>query len=181
MKTKFKELYNANIKREGAKELLEFLENKTDFFTAPASTHFHGAIPEGLCLHSINVYKCLKEHFKGNVPNAESIAIVSLLHDLCKINCYIESTRKVQREDKSWETVACYKWNPDKIVYGHGEESVLMINSFMKLTKEENFAIRYHMGAFMQNDIRALSNVYSNYKLAFYLHVSDMKSSYYLE
>jgi hypothetical protein len=51
----FKELYRRYIHREGAEELLEWMERETDFFTAPASTKHHLAYPGGLVEHSVNV------------------------------------------------------------------------------------------------------------------------------
>lgn len=58
LKTEYVNIYNENIKREGADKLLEFL-SKRDFFTAPASTKYHSAFDGGLVLHSLNVYHCL--------------------------------------------------------------------------------------------------------------------------
>ena len=93
---KFIEIYNSCIKREGADKLLEFLTSpeRSDFFTAPASTRFHGAYEGGLLEHSLNVYECLDDFVKrprlrdkyGFTFSDESVAIVALLHDLCKVN-----------------------------------------------------------------------------------------------
>ena len=97
-KKKFIEIYRAKIKREGADKLLEFLED-SDFFTAPASTRYHGSHPGGLVEHSINVYECLCDYMArprvkelyGMNYSEESIAIVSLLHDICKTNFYVNN------------------------------------------------------------------------------------------
>ena len=94
-KERFIEIYNTYIKREGADKLLDFLL-KSDFFTAPASSRFHSAYEGGLLDHSLNVYDALvgylnsprvKETY-GFSYSDESIAIVSLLHDLCKVGVY---------------------------------------------------------------------------------------------
>ena len=96
-KERFIEIYRANIKREGAEELLNFLlSDHSDFFTAPASTRFHGAYEGGLLEHSLNVYDCMcdilarprMQDVYGIHYSAESAAIVALLHDLCKVNFY---------------------------------------------------------------------------------------------
>lgn len=174
-KQRFLEIYEGSIKREGAKELLNHLES-TDFFTAPASTHFHGAHKEGLLIHSVNIYDSIE-----TTVNQETKAIVTLLHDLCKIDCYEVGERNTKNEFGKWITVPFYKWNDKKISYGHGAESVLMIEKFMVLTDEERFAIRYHMGAYEQQDMKALTNVYKKYPLAFELHIADMKATLYLE
>ena len=151
-KKKFIEIYRAKIKREGADKLLEFLED-SDFFTAPASTRYHGSHPGGLVEHSINVYECLCDYMArprvkelyGMNYSEESIAIVSLLHDICKTNFYVETTRNV-KEDGVWKTVPYYSID-DKLPYGHGEKSVYMVSAYIKLTRDEAFAIRYHMAS----------------------------------
>ena len=57
MKEKFLQLLKS-VKREGIDELIAFIE-KTDFFTAPASTRFHGCYEGGLVEHSLKVYEIL--------------------------------------------------------------------------------------------------------------------------
>ena len=188
-KKKFIAIYNATIKREGADKLLQFLE-ESDFFTAPASTRYHGSHPGGLCEHSINVYECLCDYLKrprakelyGMNYTEETIAIVSLLHDVCKTNFYVETTRNV-KEDGVWKTVPYYSIE-DQLPYGHGEKSVYMISAYMKLTRDEAFAIRYHMGFSESNNVTYLNNVgkaYEMFPIAFAVSVADMEASYYLE
>ena len=188
-KRKFIEIYRSKIKREGADKLLEFLEG-SDFFTAPASTRYHGSHEGGLCEHSINVYECLcdymarprvKELYGMNYSD-ESIAIVSLLHDVCKTNFYVETTRNV-KENGVWKTVPYYSID-DQLPYGHGEKSVYMISAYMKLTRDEAFAIRYHMGFAESNNVTYINNVgkaYEMFPIAFAVSVADMEASYYLE
>ena len=188
-KRKFIEIYKSKIKREGADKLLEFLEG-SDFFTAPASTRYHGSHEGGLCEHSINVYECLcdylarprvKELYGMNYSD-ESIAIVSLLHDVCKTNFYVETTRNV-KENGVWKTVPYYSIE-DQLPYGHGEKSVYMISAYMKLTRDEAFAIRYHMGFAESNNVTYINNVgkaYEMFPIAFAVSVADMEASYYLE
>ena len=188
-KKKFIAIYNAKIKREGADKLLEFLEG-SDFFTAPASTRYHGSHEGGLCEHSINVYECLcdymarprvKELYGMNYSD-ESVAIVSLLHDICKTNFYVETTRNV-KENGVWKTVPYYSID-DQLPYGHGEKSVYMISAYMKLTRDEAFAIRYHMGFAESNNVTYINNVgkaYEMFPIAFAVSVADMEASYYLE
>ena len=188
-KRKFIEIYKSKITREGADKLLEFLEG-SDFFTAPASTRYHGSHEGGLCEHSINVYECLcdylarprvKEQYGMNYSE-ETIAIVSLLHDVCKTNFYVETTRNV-KENGVWKTVPYYSID-DQLPYGHGEKSVYMISAYMKLTRDEAFAIRYHMGFAESNNVTYINNVgkaYEMFPIAFAVSVADMEASYYLE
>ena len=188
-KKKFIDIYNAKIKREGADKLLAFLE-ESDFFTAPASTRYHGSHPGGLCEHSINVYECLCDYLKrprvrelyGMNYSEETVAIVSLLHDICKTNFYVETTRNV-KEDGVWKTVPYYSID-DQLPYGHGEKSVYMVSAYMKLTRDEAFAIRYHMGFSESNNVTYINNVgkaYEMFPIAFAVSVADMEASYYLE
>ena len=187
-KEEFIELYTANICREGADALLDYLENKSDFFTAPASARFHGAYAGGLCEHSVNVYHCLAEYLArervqelyGLEYSDESIAIVALLHDLCKIGCYKKGTRNVKDESGKWQTVPTYTFD-DPLPYGHGEKSVYIISGFMKLTREETMAIRWHMGFSGPEDNRTVGQALQKYPLAFALAVADMEASYFLE
>ena len=188
-KRKFIEIYKSKIKREGADKLLEFLEG-SDFFTAPASTRYHGSHEGGLCEHSINVYECLCDYISrprvkelyGMNYSEETIAIVSLLHDVCKTNFHVETTRNV-KENGVWKTVPYYSIE-DQLPYGHGEKSVYMISAYMKLTRDEAFAIRYHMGFAESNNVTYINNVgkaYEMFPIAFAVSVADMEASYYLE
>lgn len=188
-KEKFIEIYQKHIKREGSEKLLAFLlSSNSDFFTAPASSRFHGSYKGGLVEHSLNVYECLNDYLnRERVKNEyhlhysdESIAIVSLLHDICKINCYEESFRNKKNEVGQWIQVPYYEYN-DKLPYGHGEKSVYMISGYMRLTREEAFAIRYHMGFSGNEDARNVGSAFEMFPLAFALHTADMEATYYME
>ncbi len=189
---KFIQIFKSKIKREGADKLLDFIcSPSSDFFTAPASARYHSAYEGGLCEHSINVYECLvayldrdvaREKYKLNYSE-ESIAIVALLHDLCKMNIYKVSYRNAKNEQGVWEKVPYYEFD-DSLPYGHGEKSVYMISPFMKLSREEAFAIRYHMGFSNTENQMATNNVskaFEMYPLAFALSTADMEATYYLE
>jgi len=180
LKQKFEELLLAT-ERKGIENLLETLEI-TDFYTAPASTHFHGSYPGGLLEHSMNVRSeliILSNSLNFEIKELEkgTLDIVSLLHDICKINCYKSYMRNVKNSAGQWEQKESYMWNSERLIYGHGEESVRTISDYIKLTFEEQFAIRYHMGAYVEGDMRALSNVYREYPLAMYLHFADITAA----
>lgn len=187
-KERFINIYKEMIHREGSDKLLEYLLSEhCDFFTAPASTRFHGAHPQGLLEHSLNVYDCLcdylsrtraKELYHMNYSD-ESIAIVALLHDICKVNCYKESTRNV-KVNGAWTQVPYYEFD-DQLPYGHGEKSVYIITGFMRLSREEAFAIRYHMGFSGNDEIRNVGQSFEQFPLSFALSCADMEATYYLE
>lgn len=189
-KEKFIEIYTTHIKREGADKLLEYLSStSSDFFTAPASARFHSSYESGLCEHSLKVYECLDSYLKsprikelfGFEYSDESIAIVALLHDLCKINVYKKGFRNVKDEKGTWQRVDTFEFD-DKLPYGHGEKSVYIISGYMRLTREEAFAIRYHMGYSSQTeDARNVSAAFEMFPLAFALSTADSEATYYLE
>lgn len=188
-KEEFIKIYTENIHRDGADKLLDFLENKSDFFTAPASTRYHNAFEGGLLRHSLNVYHCLKAYMERErvkteyklTASDESIAIAALLHDVCKVNFYRVSYRN-SKNDKTgqWEKVPYYEIN-DTLPYGHGEKSVYMISGFMRLTRDEALAIRWHMGFSGVEDKNTIGRALETYPFAFALSVADMEASYFLE
>ncbi|MBQ3417701.1 MAG: HD domain-containing protein [Ruminococcus sp.] len=180
-KEEFIKIYTDNISRKGSAELLEWIQ-KTDFFTAPASTKFHCACESGLVMHSVSVYNTLMEkHFDEETDNPESFAICALLHDLCKAQFYKVSTRNVKNEETGqWEKVPYYMVE-DSFPYGHGEKSVFLIERFMRLKIDEAMAIRWHMGGFDDNSGYAISQAYDRYPLAVKLHLADLESTYLRE
>ena len=187
-KERFLEIYNEKITREGADKLLDFLLNGSDFFTAPASTRYHGAHEGGLVEHSLNVYDCLKDmldrprmkELYGIEYPEESIAIAGLLHDICKVNFYKTSYRNVKDETGRWQSVPYYTIE-DNLPYGHGEKSVYIISGYMRLTRDEAFAIRYHMGFSEEGSGRNAGRVFEKYPLALALNIADMEASYYVD
>lgn len=186
------------IKREGMKNLVEFLE-KSDFFTAPASTRFHGSIPGGLVMHSLNVYdmfgcKCNSEPFKEVLSSIseDSKKIIALFHDLCKTYMYeidyknkkIYSENGTKRDEKGkfdWKPIEYYTIN-DRVPYGHGEKSVMMLEEFIKLQPIERYAIRWHMGfTEPKENWNTLGSAIEKYPVILALHEADLEATYLLE
>lgn len=155
MKTKIIELLKAT-ERERIDKVIDYLQNKSDYFTAPASTTFHGNYPGGLAEHSLNVYnvamriKTVMIEMNpelANRINNESIAIVTLLHDLCKTNVY-KIEKKNRKVNGTWIEMDAYGVDYSKFPLGHGEKSVIMLLSLgFPLTRDEMLAIRWHMAA----------------------------------
>lgn len=180
--------YRTFIKREGADKLLDYLMNKSDFFTAPASSKFHNDFEGGLLSHSLNVYKRLvrlleAEYGEGwkEIYSPETVAIVGLLHDVCKINYYEVDYRNVKNKDTgAWEKVPYYRVE-DKLPYGHGEKSVYIIGGFMRLTREEAMAINWHMGGFddrVRGGSYTVGVAFQEYPLAVLTHTADFLATY---
>lgn len=176
-KERFIKLVRENIKREGIEKLLESLE-KSDFYTAPASTKYHDAHEGGLVKHSVAVFDWLVQEVEDKY-SMETIAIVALFHDICKVNYYkVEMRNKKDDATGKWYKEPFYTVE-DNFPYGHGEKSVIMITDKIKLRLDEIMAIRWHMGAYVgQQDWNTLGVAYKQFPLALYLHFADMKSTY---
>ena len=144
---------------------------KLGFFDAPASTKYHGAYNGGLFDHSFQVAKTLESlthrlDLKWSRP--ESPYIVGMYHDLCKTDNYILDIETNK-----------YAYNPDIIIPGHGEKSVILAQKYIKLTDEEIACIRWHMEAY-ETDTK-LWNYYvkaiEKYPNVLFTHTADMMSS----
>ena len=183
-KEEFIQIYQDKVTREGSQQFLERLQ-KTDFFTAPASSKYHCACLGGLVQHSVKVYQVMMEkHFVQGADSEESFAICGLLHDVCKAQFYKESFRNVKNEQTgSWERKPFYQIE-DLFPYGHGEKSVFLIERFLRLKTSEAMAIRWHMGGFddaARGGSFAISQAYEKYPIAVKLHLADLESTYLRE
>jgi 23S rRNA maturation-related 3'-5' exoribonuclease YhaM len=165
----FKVFYEVHIKRPGAEQLMDWLEEE-GFFEAPASTKYHGNYAGGLVEHSLNVYLRLiwiERNERNRTYDDETIAICGLLHDVCKADSYM------LRDGE-------YKYT-NHFPIGHGEKSVIQIQKYMRLTNEEMMAIRWHMGGW-DNAVRGGSYDFNNAskasKLVSMLHIADMAATY---
>lgn len=196
-KEQFKQLVSQYIKRDGIEKLMEWLET-TDFYECPASTKFHNNVKYGLCAHSINVFnrfvKLLKSEYGEDFSeyvSMESVCLMGLFHDLCKVNTFVVETKNVKeyREDGSkqdskgkfdWVEKEAFVTN-DTLPYGHGEKSVYILSGFLKLTRLEAMAINWHMGGFdyrVRGGSYALSDVFYSYPIALLLHNADIQATY---
>lgn len=122
------------VKRGGIEELINYLVD-SDYFFAPASTHFHNSFPGGLCFHSVNLmhaFRGVDKKLLSPLPN-DSVVICSLLHDLCKVNAY-------EYVGKDYASLKGPK--------GHATLSISRIKQYIELTDTEEDIIRYHMGSF---------------------------------
>lgn len=176
------------IKREGIDDLLNWLET-TDFYTAPASSKFHLMCEGGLCQHSLNVYQRLYDDCKQegmfdyrtteDTQNLmESIAIVSLFHDICKANFYKLSERNVKNEYGDWIKVPYYTIDNQGILVGHGYKSARIVNRYINITDEEYMAIVHHMGYSAEDNIGHISEIFHKSKLTLLLHIADTKATF---
>lgn len=182
LKEEFKRIVKTNIDRDGINELMDWLDN-TDFYTAPASTKYHGACEGGLVMHSLNVYSELKKLCAVYAPETseESMAIVALFHDLCKVGFYKTEMRWRKDANDKWEQYATYKHDEDFAFGGHGSKSVYLLMYYMRLLPDEASAVNCHMGAWDASTYSNPSEVYSRNILAWLLHVADEAATYLRE
>lgn len=181
-KSEFTRIAMDHIHRTGLTDLLAWLE-QTDFYTAPASTKYHDAYETGLVMHSLNVYSQLKrlcEWYKCSASD-ESIAIVALFHDLCKVGCYKTELRWRKDVNNQWEQYPTYRFDEDYTFGGHGSKSVFLVQSFIKLEPDEAAAINCHMGAWDTTSYSNPTPVYERNMLAWLLHVADEAASFIVE
>lgn len=182
-KERFIEIYTTYIGRSGSRSLLDWLDH-TDFYTAPASTKYHGDHEGGLCEHSIHVWEELIRLAKAYPEikiSPETAAIVTLLHDVCKIGCYKIEMRN-QKVNGVWVQRPFYAFQEDFCYGGHGSKSVYLIQRHMPLTDAEAVAINCHMG-FSDRGAGdySLGNAYEQTPLAWLLHVADESATYIRE
>lgn len=190
--------------------LLKWLET-TSFYNDPASANKHNSFPGGLVRHSLNVYYafltlypsiCALTDCYKDLP-IDTVKIVTLLHDLCKIGTYktdkknvkVYGTKeellnkgysineiKTERGKKyAWDTQDIYKYNETSFKYGHGELSVYYIMKYMNLTDQECQAIRFHMSSWVEGDKQMLGEVYTSNPIALTLHLADECATYFIE
>lgn len=188
---RFKQIVADTISRDGIDNLMDWLENDTDFFAAPASTRYHGSYEGGLLEHSLNVYDRLvweMEHTVGagweDIYSPETVAIVALFHDLCKIDRYILTEKWRKDADGQWEAYDAYDYNREKSEMGHGLQSVFYLQKFIQLTEVEAQAIYWHMGAYDISPYATLAACSETFKwnpLSFLVHCADMAATYVVE
>lgn len=177
--------------RPGMERLLEWIDQKTDFYTAPASTKYHLACAGGLASHSINVYELLKSKVESGLLEirSETIIITALLHDLCKVNFYVRETKNVKegtkinqygKEVANW--VEKEVWSVrDSFPVGHGEKSCYYIQSFIRLSDEEYAMIRLHMGSDRNGYPDPFAESAAVFPGVVAIHTSDLESAYIVE
>ena len=182
-KQEFLTICRTEIHRDGLEDLLEWL-CKADFFTAPASTRYHGGYAGGLCQHSIDVYQYAKKlsFLMPSAPSEESLAVAALFHDVCKVNLYKVDKRN-QKIDGVWREVPVYVIEEQFHFGGHGSKSVFLVQQFMKLTTEEAAAINCHMGFSdgSATTVRDVSSAYQQFPLAWLTHVADEAATFLLD
>jgi hypothetical protein len=163
-------------------DLLDYLEGETDFYSAPASTRYHGAEPQGLARHSLLVLANgieLAPLMLKDGADRYYLAVSCLFHDLCKVNMYETKLRNVKDEKTGeWKKEAFYMVRQDYISFGHGIESLLRISKFITLPEPWKHAVRWHMGAYdiSQMDKLAMEKALAKFREVLFLQTADMQA-----
>ena len=173
----------------GVIEFLSYHEDFTQwlidngFFTAPASTKYHGAYEGGLYDHSSQVYERLQILTDNNGliwQRPISPFIIGMFHDLCKIDQYkkvagqrLNGSDILIQGDNLWH----YEYNTDTVLKGHGAKSVMLLSQFFPLTEEEVLCIRYHMGAYEKEEWNEFDQAIRKYENVLWTHTADMIAS----
>jgi hypothetical protein len=160
----------------------DYLE-RSDFYSAPASSKYHENYEGGLVEHSLKVYEHLATlNYNKLLRFSEStVAKVALLHDVCKINFYKKGMKNKRLEDGTWVRTEQYEIN-DSLPIGHGEKSVIvLLQHGVKLNEEEILAIRWHMGGYSASAKdyiggQALAEAMASNQLVVALQIADLMS-----
>lgn len=191
-----------SINREFDRDkLIDWLENKSDFFTAPASTNYHRSCEGGLCDHSLNVYYALKNLNYGYMSeltatpeeveqgihkykyDEDTLKIVGLLHDISKANYYELYNRNVKDANGNWQQVQEYKVRDKRFIFGSDEQTAdFIVSTFIPLTVDEHMAILHKTGgrAFDATQT-SIPTIFEQCELAVLLNCADLLSCYILE
>lgn len=183
-----------------AKELLDWIKT-TDFFEAPASAKHHSAFEGGLCFHSLLVYDRMLEQVESykqyfdDFSMEESLgttdaglALISLCHDLCKINryeLYYQNVKDYNEQGKQsdmvgrfdWIQQPAYKYN-EVLPLGHGSKSMYILMKYVpELSLAEVSAVYHHMGG-MGDGEKGFAEASSKYPLVLMMHVADLQATF---
>ena len=190
-------------RREGIEPLIKYLD-KHGFYTAPASTKFHGNYRGGLAEHSINVCALLNRENKinnGGLSN-DTVIISALMHDLCKVDFYVKEIKNVKtyltdenrskykgfqiKHEEVEGVERSFVWVPtegysveDSLPLPHGSKSLYILQSFIKVTREEAFLITWHMGPYANfaNDTYGFNKAVEYQPSVALMYVADFLAS----
>ena len=201
---KFKAYLKNYVQREGIDDLIKWLDS-SDVKVAPATTKYHLSEEGGLVQHSLDVFLRLIKLIKMEYPDKEvfdeegnlvetvstspyskeTIAIVSLLHELSKVNYYTTYYKNVKNDETgNWEKIGYYKVREQscRLFFGNRvENTIYLIEKFIKLTDIEKIALLYQMGGMAEYDNDYTKGLcfeaYKHSTLALFLHQADVQAT----
>lgn len=178
----FLDFMKVNGKPIVSAEMMDWLIGQ-GFFVKPAAIKHHGNHTGGLFEHSFMMAQVLVEMTeKFDIPwtRPESPYIVGMLHDVCKLDDYIDKNASgivVMGSGSPISKNPEWTYNPEPLFKGHGDKSVMMLSQVMTLTEEEMLCIRFHMGAYVTDEWDAYDRAIRKYQSVLFTHTADMYSS----
>lgn len=165
--------------------LLDFIENETEFLVSPASIRYHLNKDGGLLEHSVNVAETLLKLRKILAPeiSEESCVIVGLFHDLGKAGTpkhpqYIKRDPNERNVTADVKTKQEFIFNPDQIYLSVPVRSIYLMLPYFPLTEEETQAIVYHDGQYVDDNKSVATR---EEKLTLLLQYADNWSGFIIE
>ena len=180
-----------STKRPGMEGLVRWIQEKTDFYTAPASTKYHLCCRGGLAQHSLNVFERLSEKVQVGLVELrpDTVIITSLLHDLCKVNFYHREMKNVKEGNKilpngkevaNWVEKEVWVVK-DPFPVGHGERSCFYAQRYIQLSEEEYAMIRLHMGSERNGYPDTFADTAAIYPGVVAIHTADLEVAFIVE
>ena len=146
-------------------ELMDYIENETEWLTAPASTRFHLCRESGLLEHSINVAETLIRIKNTLYPliEDESCVIVALLHDLGKVGMpgeplYLKNKPTENQRRAGYGPTYPYSFNNGLTYLSVPIRSLYLALPFLPLSVDEAQAIAYHDGQYVDDNRSVAKN-----------------------
>ena len=146
-------------------DLIDYIENETEWLTAPASTRFHLCRENGLLEHSLNVAEILIQLKNTLYPviEDESCVLVALLHDLGKVGMpgsplYLKNKPTENQRRAGYGPTYPYSYNNGLTYLSVPIRSLYLALPYITLTEEEAQAIAYHDGQYVDDNRSVAKN-----------------------
>lgn len=167
-------------RKDSFNDLVKFMETRTEFLTAPASTKFHLNKEHGLLEHSVNVTENLiklRNTLDKNIP-LDSCILVGLFHDAGKAGMdgkpfYVPGIPTPKQKKFGYPASDKYSLNPEFKGWDHSDMSIQLLLPIIKMSKSEREAIIHHDGQYIDKNKQYAHN---ECKLALLLHWADLWS-----
>jgi 23S rRNA maturation-related 3'-5' exoribonuclease YhaM len=180
MKERFNKLLRST-EIKGIDNLITHLE-LNGFYHSPASSGNHLCTEGGLLEHSLNVYDVAMEMHNetslGYSLNFNDVVIACLLHDVGKMGAFGEPNYVPNILKSTGEQSTKKPWVTTNIGIQHQDISIMTVNKFIDLNREQAIAIKYHNGLYTPDGRDIKGNETPLYMI---VHFADMWASRVIE
>lgn len=146
-------------RKEEFTNLINFMENETDYLNSPASTRFHLCRPQGLLEHSVNVAENMLRFRDAVAPDIdeESCIITALIHDLGKAGMpgnpqYIANEPTPKQKQYGFPASIPYRMNENLVYLSVPVRSLYLALNYITLSESEVQAVMYHDGQYVDDN-----------------------------